>query len=508
MTTPMDFTELTELSAARIGGLVLGANDEFFAPKEALLLPTKPEWREGEYTDRGKWMDGWETRRRRTPGHDWCVLKLGLPGVIRGVVVDTAFFRGNFPESCSIEGTVAPVAARFEDLCAESTQWVEILPKSLLKGDSQNRFEVKSPVRFTHLRFHIYPDGGVARLRVHGDVIPNWDLVSPADAELDLAAMENGGLVLATSDEFFGKRNNLIAPGSAANMGDGWESRRRRGPGFDWAILRLGTPGTVKRLEIDTNHFKGNFPDTASVEGCHAPDATVEQLAGTGQTWVELLPRVKLQAHTRHLHVLTTGEHPPVTHLRLNIFPDGGVSRFRVWGAPSDEGRAQVGIARLDGLTDNEALAEIQKCCGSTRWAKAVLAARPFGNAAGFHKAAEAAFAPLEKNDWLEAFAAHPRIGDKSALREKAKGWEVGEQSGANTATDAVLDALIEGNREYEKRFGHIYIVCATGKTAEQMLALLRTRIANTPDHELANAAAEQKEITRLRLRKLLGLAV
>src|SRR5262245_48969617 len=265
-----DFLELPDLASERLGGVVLSANDEFFAPKENLLKPQKAVWREDKYTDRDKWMEGGETRRRRTPGYDECLIRLGLPGIVQGVLVDTAFFRGNYPEECSIEGCFAPEA----DLAMlEHIQWTELLKKRGLKGDRENAFIVRGRAAVTHLRFRIFPDGGVARLRVHGTVLPDWNGAGGLSQEIDLAAISQGGQVLGCSDMFFGPRHNLIMPGRAANMGDGWETRRRRGPGNDWVILRLGARGTVRRVEVDTNHFKGNYPDTCSLEGVFAPQA-------------------------------------------------------------------------------------------------------------------------------------------------------------------------------------------------------------------------------------------
>src|SRR5262249_42946680 len=160
---------------------------------------------------------------RRTPGHDFCLIRLGLPGIVRGVVVDTAFFRGNYPDHCSIDACSARADASPEDLLGEGTRWIEILPKSPLTGDSKNLFAVDSPHRFTHLRLNIYPDGGVARLRVHGEAVPDWRRLGRGGAEIDVAAVENGGRVISCSDMFFGVRHNLIMPGRAANMGEGWE---------------------------------------------------------------------------------------------------------------------------------------------------------------------------------------------------------------------------------------------------------------------------------------------
>jgi allantoicase len=333
--TEAAFTDLVDLAAERLGGAVLIANDEFFAPKESLLRAAPAVWKEGEYTDRGKWMDGWETRRRRTPGHDWCIVRLGLPGVVRGVVVDTAFFRGNYPEQCSLEGASVPGVPEPEALArapgeagSGGAQWREILPRSPLAGDSKNAFAIASEERFTHLRFRIYPDGGVARLRVHGEARPDPARLARGQV-LDLAAMENGGYVVVCSDMFFGHRQNLILPGRSTHMGDGWETRRRRGPGHDWTIVRLAARGSVQRLELDTDHFKGNAPGRCSLEWCDAPGADAAALQSAAK-WQPLLPETPLQPHARHAWDVASA---PATHLRLNIFPDGGVARLRVAGA-------------------------------------------------------------------------------------------------------------------------------------------------------------------------------
>jgi allantoicase len=327
----MDFTELVDLASERLGGAVLVANDEFFAPKENLLKSTAPIFVEGKYTDLGKWMDGWETRRRRTPGFDWCIVRLGLSGVIRGIVVDTAHFKGNYPEQCSLEACAVDGLPTAEQLINESVQWTEILPRANLNGDSINPFAITSEERWTHLRFKIYPDGGVARLQVYGEVVPQWNRLKQIGGDIDLAAVENGGMVLSCSDMFFGHRHNLIMPGRAANMSDGWETKRRRGPGHDWTIIKLGTPGRIRRLEIDTAHFKGNFPESCSLESCNAVEVQLETLQDPSYAWRPVLARTKLQAHTRHFfdEVMDTGL---ASHVRFNIFPDGGVSRLRVYG--------------------------------------------------------------------------------------------------------------------------------------------------------------------------------
>jgi allantoicase len=329
----MDFTELIDLASERLGGAVLIANDDFFAEKENLVKASSPIFIEDKYTDRGKWMDGWESRRRRTPGFDWCIIRLGLSGIIRGVVVDTSFFRGNYPGHCSLEAATLDGLPTEAELMDDSVKWVPILPQMPLSGDSRNPFAIDYNERITHLRFKIYPDGGVARLRVYGEVVPDWEKLKRIGGFIDLAAVENGALVLSCSDMFFGHRHNLIMPGRAANMSDGWETKRRRGPGHDWAIIKLGSPGRLHHLEIDTSHFKGNFPESCSLDACNAEGLAVESLTDVSVPWNNVLARTKLQAHTRHYFDQELLDAGVVSHLRFNIFPDGGVSRLRVYGS-------------------------------------------------------------------------------------------------------------------------------------------------------------------------------
>jgi allantoicase len=473
--------DLLDLASERLGGSVLYANDDYFAEKENLLKPAKAVWKEHEYTDRGKWMDGWESRRKRVPGHDLAIIRLGLRGVVRGVVVDTAFFRGNYPESCSIEGTSMRVDAPVEALL--EAEWREMLPRSPLQGDSENLFEVSFNDAVTHLRFNIFPDGGVARLRVHGEVVPEWRLAGGLGNEIDLAAAENGADVLQCSDMFFGPKHNLIMPGRAHNMSDGWETRRRRGPGHDWVIVKLATEGHVRRIELDTNHFKGNYPDTASIEGSR-----------DGETWTELLPRTKLQAHTRHFFIDELATSGPFTHLRMNVHPDGGVSRMRVWGVATEAGRRAAAVRRVNTLFDPHELLQV---CASKEWAQRMLGARPFSSWEAMVGAAKDIWLRLDHEHWLEAFAGHPRIGERKA------GWSSQEQSGTRSATEETMRAIAEGNRAYEEKFGFLYLVCATGRSADEMLANLTERLTHDRETELRIAAEEQAKIIELRLEKV-----
>jgi allantoicase len=476
---PDDFRDLPDLAGERLGGAAVYATDDYFAEKENLLKPDKPVWKEHEYTSRGKWMDGWESRRKRTPGHDFCVIRLGLPGVIRGVVVDTSFFRGNFPEAFSLDGYSTRPETEVDSLL--QSDWTDVLPRTPLKGDSENMVPAQYPYAVSHLRFNIFPDGGVARLRVHGSVLPEWRRVGGLRNELDLAAVEHGGEVLQCSDMFFGPKHNLIMPGRAHNMSDGWETRRRRGPGHDWVVVRLGVEAVVRRIEVDTAHFKGNYPDTASLEG-----------SSDGKQWSEILPRTKMQAHTRHLFLDELQNAGPLTQVRLNVFPDGGVSRLRVYGTATERARKDEVARRVSSLHPTRAAEELHWCCGSSAWVQQMLAARPFRTWDELTAAGDKIWSRLGKEDWLEAFRSHPRIG------EKGRGWAAGEQSGVRDS-----QPFLEANREYEKRFGHIYIVRATGRSGDEMLSNLRERLGNDPDQELRIAAAEQAGITKLRLEKL-----
>ena len=319
------FTDLIDLAAERTGGLALETTDDFFAEKENLLKPGRGIFIEDKYTDHGKWMDGWESRRKRIPGHDWVIIKLGLRGIIAGVDIDTNHFLGNHPPHASLEAACIDSSSA----TPEENDWHEILEKNSLEPGSQNLFEVGSNQEWTHVRLHIYPDGGVARLKIYGEVRPDWSQVNN-DQVLDLVAVENGGRVLSCNDMFFSHKDNLIMPNRGANMGDGWETKRRRGPGHDWCILKLGKAGTVSEVEIDTCHFKGNYPDKCSLESIYAPDAKDDKLEDLN--WQTLISEVKLSANKQHYFKKELLHKNKITHLRFNIFPDGGISRLRING--------------------------------------------------------------------------------------------------------------------------------------------------------------------------------
>lgn len=323
------FPGLIDLASERIGGRVLAASDEFFAPKENLIKPGRGVLIPDKFTKQGKWMDGWETRRSRRPldTFDWCVIQLGLPGFIKGIDIDTNHFLGNHPSFAAVDAC--------EDTLGEKTGWTPVLPASPLRPGSQNLFSVPfgNPPKkgWQTVRLKIYPDGGVARLRIYGEVVKDWTQVKETEL-VDLAAMVNGGQTLVCSDMFFSSMENLIMPSLAQNMADGWETCRKRGPGHDWVIIKLGRVGCVQKLEIDTSFFKGNFPEQASVEGCLNPNGATTFFLGKEAEWKTLLPLSPLGADAKHFFENEIQDRGPFSHLRLNIFPDGGVARFRAFG--------------------------------------------------------------------------------------------------------------------------------------------------------------------------------
>ncbi len=308
-----------QLEHPRLGSRVTAATDEFFGAKERLIDPAEAVFIEDKYDDHGKWMDGWESRRKREAGHDWCIVRLGVPGVIHGFDVDTSHFTGNFPPEVSLEGCIS-------DLEDPEEGWVELVPKTAISGDAHHYLDVRNDTVFTHVRLHIYPDGGVARLRIFGEVRADFTGV---DGYVDLAAVEHGGRPVACSDEHYGSVHNLTAPGRGMNMGDGWETARRRGPGNDWVIIALGQPGVVERAEIDTAHFKGNYPDRVSLEG--AMFDSDDDATNDSHRWQSLLAETRLKMDQQHYFDDVLNDIGKVSHVRVSIYPDGGVSRVRLF---------------------------------------------------------------------------------------------------------------------------------------------------------------------------------
>lgn len=340
---------LPDLASRRLGGSVIAANDEFFAERENLIKAADPVYRPHTFTNKGQEYDGWETRRRRgEPGdHDWAVIRLGVPGIPRTIIVDTAFFAGNYPPFVAVEGCGLAGYSSVETVL--DADWEPIVPRSPIAGDTQNVFTVDGGRCYTHVRLRIFPDGGVARLRVHGVVVPDPRWL--ADLPFDLAALAHGGDVVGCSDWFFSPPSNMLQPGASLFMADGWETARRRDTGHDWAVVRLAGAAIPRVIEVDTTHYKGNSPERVAVAGA---DARVADLDAP-ESWTTVLPETRLQPDAAHrFRVAPAAE---VTHLRLAVLPDGGIGRFRVYGALADTARSDLAARWFAALPTTQALA-------------------------------------------------------------------------------------------------------------------------------------------------------
>ncbi|MBM3520334.1 MAG: allantoicase [Alphaproteobacteria bacterium] len=318
--------KLINLADARLGAKVLSTSDDFFAAADRMLNPEPPVFKPGVFDDHGQWMDGWESRRKRVEGHDHSVIRLAHAGVIAGFDIDTSYFTGNFPPAASVEawlGTADPDAG---------AAWTEILPAVSLKGSSQHFHEIADKRVWSHLRLNMYPDGGIARFRVFGRPHVDWSKRDRTTI-VDLLALENGGRVVAWSDEHYGTPWPLLRKGRGVNMGDGWENRRRREPGNEWAIFALGHRGIIRKIEVDTAHFKGNYPDRCSILAADVTGGTDDSLITQSLFWRMLLPEQKLSADHQHIFEKEIAALGPITHLRFNNIPDGGVSRLRMYGS-------------------------------------------------------------------------------------------------------------------------------------------------------------------------------
>ena len=315
---------LINLASPKLGSLGVKANDEFFAPLKRMLLDNEPIFIPDKYDDHGKWMDGWETKRRRVPGNDWCLIKLGSPGIIKEIDVNTKFFTGNYPPKTSIEGIYSESEPDIDD-----KKWLTILEKVDLDGDKINKFVVKKKNIVNWIKVNIYPDGGIARLRLWGDVYQNWDNFDN-NKIIEISALKNCGKIISYNNAHYGDVSALLSEGRGKNMGDGWETRRRREPGNDWIIIELGKKARLEEVEVDTAFFKGNFPESCSVEGFNAYGniKNIENL-----DWTPIISKTALKADTIHkIKIENKYKQTIFSHVRLNIFPDGGVSRFRVYG--------------------------------------------------------------------------------------------------------------------------------------------------------------------------------
>ena len=316
------------LADSRLGAVALAASDVFFADRKRMLDPAPAAFVPGKYDANGKWMDGWESRRRRGPGHDWCIVRLARPGIVHGVDIDTSHFTGNYPPAASIEACHLDAGDP-----GPSTTWSPLLPTVALRGNSHHYHAVDTGAVASHLRLNIFPDGGVARLRVHGT--PVFAPQADADGLVDLASALNGATVVAANNEHFGRAATLLLPGRGADMGDGWETRRRREPGNDWCIVALARPGTIEAVEVDTAHFKGNFPERCALRAAFVEGGSIASIVAQAMFWPPLLPPQALQMDHQHHFRDPLLPHGAVSHVRFDIFPDGGVSRLRLRGRPA-----------------------------------------------------------------------------------------------------------------------------------------------------------------------------
>jgi allantoicase len=317
---------LVNLASPRLGSEAVYASDEFFAPKERLLDDAAPVFVPDRFDAHGKWMDGWESRRRRDGGHDVCVVRLGVKGLIHGLDIDTSHFTGNFPPAASLEACLSDAEPGPE------AKWREIVAPVPLGPSAHHYVPVPASGPFNYLRLHIYPDGGIARLRVYGEPVASWEGAARDEVQ-ELSALRNGGRIVAYNDAHYGTVWTLLTEGRGLNMGDGWETRRRREPGNDWIIVRLGAAGLIEKIVVDTCHFKGNYPDRASLQAAFAEAGTDDSIVTQSMFWQELMPPQKLSADAVHefkgKSIAALGA---VNHVKLNIFPDGGVSRLRIFG--------------------------------------------------------------------------------------------------------------------------------------------------------------------------------
>ena len=492
--------DMIDLASSVSGGQVLWSTDEFFAEGENLLKPEPAVFDPDRYTERGKWMDGWESRRRRTPGHDTAIIKLGIAGIVRMVNINTAHFTGNYPAFARVWGCHAPKA----DLhtLRSRTQWVELTNAAALNGGASNMVVVRKPESVTHIKLEIFPAGGVARLRVYGDAAQQ-----KSTDEVNLIGQESGAQAIACSDMYFSEMHNLLKATPPANMGDGWETKRSRPPGDDWVIIKLGHAGIPNALEVDTAFFKGNYPQQFAVDALMWPDAAPWQLL-TVPLWTEVIEKTNLGADK--VHRFEWPDTQAITHIRVRIYPDGGISRLRLNGRwSSDHKPTDPAIAAFNQRVSSEKSSLLSTCCGAQRWVSQMAQHDTVTTRAHLRGLCESTWWSLDESDWLEAFTHHPKIGeDKAALQAKFQNTATlaaNEQKGIETASESTLDRLIKGNQSYLEKFGFIFIVCAQGKSAEEMCTLLEQRLVNSRENELRIAAGEQAKITWLRIEKCLS---
>jgi allantoicase len=331
MTTNNSMQGLVNLASPKMGTKILAFSDDFFGEVTRMLNDKDPIFIEDKYDNHGKWMDGWESKRRRDGGNDWAILKLGSAGIISKIEIDTSYFTGNFPPFFSLEGIYSETEPN------KDSNWKSLIAKTNLVGDCKNNFELNLKEKFNFVRLQIFPDGGVARIRLFGEVKYNWDRFNNEEI-IELSSLKLGGSILAYNNAHYGDVSALLSKGRGKTMGDGWETRRRREPGNDWIIIKLAQKGIIEKIEIDTAHFKGNYPDRASIQAISIDkNITTKDLIQSSENWDVILDETKLTADNIHEYEINSNSKAEATHIRLNIYPDGGVSRLRIFGKKLDD---------------------------------------------------------------------------------------------------------------------------------------------------------------------------
>lgn len=324
----------TDVVGEKLGGAVVACLNEWFAEAANLIKPKAPIRDATRFVHAGAWYDGWETRRHNTEEADWAIIKAGVAlAQIAGCEVDTAFFNGNHAPHILVEGANFALEEAPQDWASASVNWEPIIEKTEC-GPSQKHFFVResglTSQNYTHFRLRMYPDGGIARFRLYGVVLP----VPPKDKceILDFALVKNGGVAVQVSDQHFGSADNLLLPGRGHDMSDGWETKRSRTPGHvDWVVIKLGALTTIKNIVVDTAHFRGNFPQKINVKGYKG----LQPPAFDSQEWSLLVPDSKTGPDAEHEYDIE--DTSSYSHVLLTIIPDGGVKRVRVNGCLADE---------------------------------------------------------------------------------------------------------------------------------------------------------------------------
>ena len=316
---------LIDLAQPRLGSKVIFKTDDFFASANRIINPLPPVFKDGLFDKNGKWMDGWESRRKRSPGHDFLIIKLGKPGYLNKVDVDTSYFNGNQPSMVSLEGC----SSKSKNI--NQFKWKTFITKKKIKPNSHHIFNVSSKSIFTHVKLNIFPDGGVARLKLYGSMSKENN--NFGNKTINLASLLNGASIIACNNEHFGKAENILAPGKAKSMRDGWETRRRRDKGIDWLILNTINGKKIDKIEISTHHFKGNFPSYCSLQaafisGKKSSSAVVKD----SKKWKFLMNKINLSANKTHKFKNKLMKNNKINFIKINIYPDGGISRFKVFG--------------------------------------------------------------------------------------------------------------------------------------------------------------------------------